>query len=334
MDNFFNLLKESQQFSAEYDENLSNHLPMALWALKSIRASEEQLLKFYQKNSSHLNRQLPNDIIVDSTNWKLFLGNHIYNSAYRDYFLNEIKKGSILECLNTYLPILMRGVSGGAFHPLIRLAYAVEIDSEWEVSESLASWCMAYQELGNINEAQVTRTLSPMSVLHSLHDLNQKNNFKIVGDNVFLRLKNTAENKLIQQHVLYPNLSLEELQKIALQIYLSSRDNFTALHFVTSVHAFRIIAEHFKINLNETLPYLWQAICFGYVAIGSMNLDKDFKITNEELPSWEDIFEITRNHSNDHVIKLVYSAFEEFKSTNSNLYQLAAAQKVGLELIK
>ena len=100
--------------------------------IKSIGASEEQLLKFYQKNSSHLSRQLPIDIIIDSTNWKLFLGNHIHNSSYRDYFLNEIKNYNILKCLNTYLPILMRGASGGAFHPLIRFAYAVEINSDWE----------------------------------------------------------------------------------------------------------------------------------------------------------------------------------------------------------
>lgn len=114
MDNFLNLLKESQQFSSEYDENLSNHLPMALWALKRIGGNEEQLLNFYQKNSSHFNRQSPNDMIVDSTNWKLFLGKHVHNSSYRDYFLNEINKGSILECLKTYLPILMRGVSGSS----------------------------------------------------------------------------------------------------------------------------------------------------------------------------------------------------------------------------
>ena len=107
MDNFLNLLKESQQFSSEYDENLSNHLPMALWALKRIGGNEEQLLNFYQKNSSHLNRQSPNDMIVDSTNWKLFLGKHVHNSSYRDYFLNEINKGSMWECVKTYLPIRM-----------------------------------------------------------------------------------------------------------------------------------------------------------------------------------------------------------------------------------
>lgn len=48
------------------------------------------------------------------------------------------------------------------------------------------------------------------------------------------------------------------------------------------------------------------------------------------LPTWEKIFDIAKKSTNDHVIKFIYTAFEEFNFYQIELYHLAAAKKSGL----
>jgi hypothetical protein len=322
------LLIESQKYSAEYDHGLSNHLPMALFALHQIGGTPTQLEKFYSNCTISLNTQTPDQINIDSSNWKLFLGQHRLNSAYRLFYLAEMKALGRKNCLSYYLPGLMPGISGGAFHPLIRLAYALQIDSDWEIAESLASWSMAYQELGPLH---LNACADPIQVFQKLNTTFKIHPIDIHGENIFHRLKNVSDTELFKNFFSDTDLNklhLKQLSEMACDIYLSSNDSFTALHFVTSAHAYRIIS----LFLNDTqkgLSFLFQGLVAGYLTINCPDYAK-LLVEKNKLPQWPDIFAAARETLNDHVIKFAYTSYEEFKYYKNDSFQLAAAKKSGL----
>jgi hypothetical protein len=323
------LLSESRNFGCEYQDALSNHLPMALIALNRIGASDDQLSKFYSSYVPVLKRQEADGLKIDNLNWTYFLGQHIYNSSYRDFFLSEIGQIGIDQVVSKYLPVLVPGLSGGAFHPLIRLAYAIEIKSEWETAEALASWAMAYQELGKINGS---KNQPPIKLLESFKILSAvvaKNPISIRGDNVFSYLKSVGDSEVFSHFFVNLNLdqiSLSEIADLTIKLYLSTQDSFTALHCVTATHAMRVMSPY--LHGNEALKYLWQSVCSVYVVTKCVVINENPDIKN--LSSWENIFEVARDHENDHVIKFSYTTHEEFLIYKSPLYQLAAARKTGL----
>ncbi len=246
---FSELIIQSQDFSAEYDDKLSNHLPMALFALHKVGASESQLIQFYKSYIINLEPQSKDSILIDSKNWKTFLGHHKYNSAYHYFFANELNVLGRKGCLANYLPLLIAGLSGGAFHPLIRLAYAVEIDSDWEVAEALSSWCMAYQELGSVTLGSSDLGIDLISAIKNLKKINVTHPTSILGENVYKRLKNASEAKSFS-HFFQENriskITISNLSELVLVMYLSTNDDFTALHFVTSVHALRVLSKYLE----------------------------------------------------------------------------------------
>lgn len=325
------LLIQSRRFSAEYDDALSNHLPMTLYALVQLGATDEQLKQFYDSYVPQLEPQLTDSVQINEKNWKNYFGQHKYNSSYRAFFENEIRTHGLEKTLSTYLHELFPGVSGGAFHPLIRLAYGIEFKNEWEIAEALGSWCMAYQTLGPIkgnNSRELTDTLAAIQTLNGEY---QKKSIEIQGENVFLRIKSASDSSVFKnffEQLNLSNINLADVSHTALKIYESSRDNFTALHFVTASHAFRIISGFLENSVKET-AYLFQGICAGYLAIKCPKIENSILDTSS-IPSWNEIKIKGRSSTNDHVIKFTYTTLKEFEFYKNPDYQLIAAKKTGL----
>lgn len=333
--NLQNHLVQSREFAAEYDDELSNHLPMALFALGQIGASDDQLGTFYQNYSRRLEKQSEDLEVIDQVNWKDFLGQHKMNSSYRKFFEQELQALSLKNCLSQYLPILIPGVSGGAFHPLIRLAYAIEMKSLWEVAEALASWCMAYQELGQLNvSGQKLLSVDPARLDVELYELRQgyqQEPLDVRELNVFQSVRAAADSKVFLKF--FPtldikNLSLDQVRKIALAIYASSNDDFSALHFVTASHALRVVVQQLD-DSEKSIQYLFQSIVAGYLSIGCPRIQTQ-AFEQSELPSWSEIFSVAQKSSNDHLIKLIYTAHQEFLAYQDDLYHFIAAKKARL----
>lgn len=119
---------------------------MALVALDKLGASDEQLLDFYSSYSKILEIQTKSEIEINSKNWRNYLGKHTHNTAYREFFLAELENNGVTKILSTYLPHLIPGLSGGAFHPLIRLAYAVDTNSTWEIADATVKLYLSTQD--------------------------------------------------------------------------------------------------------------------------------------------------------------------------------------------
>jgi hypothetical protein len=324
------LLSESKRFSAEYGRQLSNHLPMALIALDRLGASEEQAQKFFNQYSKMLRPQAAVAFQMDASNWITFLGQHEHNSEYREYFLQEFVNKGFESTLKSHLPLLIPGLSGGAFHPLIRLAYAIEIKSEWEIAESLAAWAMAYLELGEFSDRKdANKNLDFETALQNIReDLEIKSN-AITGANVFARMKNAsgiASFKNLVNQIGPRETEIQDLARIAIKLYRSSGDNFTALHGVTFLHAARIVNPYVQ-DKDKYIFHLWQGLAAAYVSIGCIDIQVNLSQPVQGLLSWEQIFKAAVTAKDDHVIKFCYTAFSEWQKYGDESYRAAASLK-------
>ncbi len=320
------LLHKSREFGCEYSTHLSNHLPMALIALDRLGGSDDQLRAFYAHHIKGLQPRVQESVTINRENWLLDLGRHQLNSAYHQFFSSELAMHGLPTTLGTYLPKLIPGLSGAAFHPLIRMAYALEAGNEWEIAESLASWAMAYLELGPAEGSPQGRKPG----LKSLHTLAARaKDMGFSGENIFERMEKAASTELYKKFLAEENLSsatLKDISDAAIWIYLSTDDNFIGLHCVTAAHAFRVVFSRVHCDAR----YLWQGITAGYLVMEVPPIEESEMLTN--LPSWEGIFEAGCESTNEHVIKFIYTAHEEWKFYGSPLYQLAAAKKAGLKI--
>jgi hypothetical protein len=323
------LLNESHSYHAEYGEKLSNHLPMTLIALSHLGADEHRLNDFFNHYKERLIPKDPLKMMITNENWKDFLGQHDKNSDYVQYFTLKVKQDGIKKTLENFLPFLSSGLAGGAFHPLIRTAYGVDIHSEKEVIEGLASFCLAYLPLSELTSLSSTAT-KPLEVLSQMHnDLNLRK-LKIDAPNIFSRMLYVARNEAFLPYLNSLNSSqtnLKDIAGLALNLYLSSDDDFTALHVVTSAHALRLLQNFFP-SFDTCLSVYWQALCAAYVTIDMPEIKSH--ALQKDLPSWQDIFEKACSSHNDHVIKFVYTCSEEEKYYQNPLYRQAAALKAGL----
>lgn len=86
-------------------------------------------------------------------------------------------------------------MSGGAFHPMIRLSYAIEVDSDWELAESLASWCMAYQDLGDLKTGIFITESDTISILRNLSQDESLRAIPLDAPNIFKRMKQVSSNE-------------------------------------------------------------------------------------------------------------------------------------------
>jgi len=322
-------LEESFKYSAEYKEQLANHLPMTIIALIKMGASEERIKSFIDFYSSKLELKDQAEGVIKTHNWKDFLGNHKRNTDYVNFFRDEVKEHGVEKVLKTYLDPLMEGVGGGAFHPLIRVAYGVESGCKREICEGLASWCMAYLFLlpvGTYNSSYEKVTDAFIEITKDPY----LKNLKVKGSNIFTRMEIVGEDrnfKRFSNSLPKREIALEEISLAAIKLYASTNDNFEALHVVTSSHALRVLKPYF-LNFDGCLRFYWQAVCAVYITIGSPEISEVKK--EGLLPEWNIILEKACLSNNDHIIKFAYSCWEEEKCYGGTLYRQCASKKVGL----
>lgn len=325
-----NLLSKNRNFSPTYHPNvLANHLSMALIALYKLGASDEQLKKYYLHYSEELEpvQALTNTIQITDTNWMNFLGCAHYFPNYLIFFQKNIQLNGMSETLKKYLQLLIKGLSGQAFHCLIRLAYAVEIIDIEEIAVSLAYFSSHYFSLGD------KKKLNPI-FKHPKHILNKINSIscftgvQINGINITERVKKVAliaEFSSVIDWLKPGNTTLSECASILIYLYAKTED-FTVLHMVTVTHAMRILQNYF-IDFEDAIRYYWQAICAAYITIGSPSIS-EFSLPMTKQTNWPTIISKTINSADEHVIKLVYTCYEESKIYNNSLYGHVAVNTI------
>lgn len=323
-----NLLQAGEALNAEYKNGLmSSHLPMALIALSEMGADDDTLENFSAYYSRRLKEKDPSQGAVDANNWKDRLGAHTHNADYKAFFAAEISGKGLDATLAEYLPELMPGISGGAFHPLIRLAYALDAKNDGEAAEALAAWAIAYQELPVAHDA----TAATAPVTEVLADVAQDDALKqleIAGGNIAEKMKSVSGPELAfhQNKLDLTTQSLDEVCDAMAEIFGETRD-FTILHGLTSASALRKVLPRMDASdRKDALKHYGDALLAAYVTVGAP-AQKPSTLDDADK-SWTEIFNAIVQSKNDHAIKVIYTCHQEDARTGAPKIYKNVAQSV------
>lgn len=307
-------------------QQFSNHFPMASFALKKLGADEELIDRFNKDNLPRLdlNVRAHNSLVITKDNFVLNLGKAKGYLGYLKYFQD---KG----CLGKELPLiddLAKGVSASAFHALIRLGYGLDANDASEIAAGLAymadTLLIVIPEenrsavVSNVNARDLGKEIIRRRLAGELEVLSNK---ATISGRMAVTAQDDERQKIISSAFNASDLSLDQVAKISLQIFLHT-NNFTALHAVTASHAARLV-----------LPYVGDQEIFireffaGIVTAVLTISSEEFRPNNfsSQRPlSSEEILARGRACTDSHDIKFVYSCLEEYREYSDPRYLTAA----------
>jgi hypothetical protein len=315
------LLLQSRHHAPLYGDRLANHLPMALLALDRLGADAAIMQRFADRYASKLvpaasssSGRDPHDVLGSRGDYPRFVS----------FFEDRIREAGADAVLRDWVPVLMPGLAASAFHALIRLAYAIEGGIEDEIARALAYWASEY--------APLPLSLEPGE--GSLDEIAARLLAK-VADHVFKpgiiidKMLEIAWDPALAGAVIQPAAppSLREIAAFGLDAY-RRREDFTLLHVVTGCHAFRIVQPYAN-DKALARRYLWQAVLVAWLTVVAAPMGRaqaggdDAEIGEEEIAARAVL------SSDDHVIKLCYSALCEYGEYGDLAYLRIAARKLG-----
>jgi hypothetical protein len=314
-----NLIQRSSSFHPLYGDSLANQLPMALIALDRIGADRDCLDAFHGRYAARLRRmdaQAPaRQGFVPSKG----LGQRACFDVYLAHFRETLAQHDSSAVLDEWLPMLMPGVAASAFHPLIRLAYAIDADVEAELPIGLAYWAAEFQPLGPLgvqtsdSAAEIAEQLAPKAGA-------------LKGSAMVDRMREVAGLEAFRAGATQPaHLSLDDIRELCIDAYLRTGDS-TLLHAVAATHAFRL-AWPYQGDPASALRYHWQAILALLVSGGLADATEQRE--TDELPDWPACLARAMSTDDDYRIELTYTCWSEFNEYGDPRY-LEAARRINM----
>jgi len=327
------LLDDELGFDATTTGRLSNHLPMALVALHALGASDDRLIEFADRYRSRLAPLTDDEGVGSFDAWLAARGRPGAYGPVRAYLGPLVEHDGTEAVVHRHLPHLVDGLSGAAFHGIIRLAYALESASPARVAAGLAYLTQVHQPLGERGR-NTGDTDDPAVALARLSDTAVAQDLAADG-NIGERMRQVAAHPSFDGVVDWLVVTSDTpslLTRAATALYAAT-DDFVALHGLTASHAISIVSPY--VEDTAALSSWWfQALAAAYVTIGAPRLGDPAAPVGRWLahPSrWEDVARAAAASDDEHVVKLVYSARELNGRSADPLLLAAAARQAGLE---
>ena len=312
------LLSQSTNFHPFYGNGLSNHLPMVLAALDRLGGTPGRLNAFYAASVASLVGFKP---AAHPSHPDDARGNPNDFPSALLFFERAILEDGPDRVLRRWVPQLIPGIAAASFHGLIRLGYAIEASNNAEIASALALWTTAFTSLGPPGHLVDEK---PAAIAKRLSKFIAKR--PVPAGLIVDRMTRIAALDSLQYSESQPRqLSLADVAGFAISAYASS-DDFTLLHAVTATHAFRLIMP-FIADSALAIRYLWRAILVAALSTG-LPLHNDWPKEAVQVPGWGDIAARAIESDDEHVIKLVYTAYAESRMYGDPRYQLVAARQV------
>ncbi|MGO1073520.1 questin oxidase family protein [Lysobacter sp. CA199] len=320
------MLRSFRRYSPLYGERLSNHLPMATIALWRMGADDAQIDRFAKRYARRLQPrpELTQAAQADAAHVPPHLG---AGEFARDaaFFAAQLDASGAPAVLAQWIARLLPGVASSAFHDLIRTAYAVESGCVEELADALASWSAEYVDFAMPWWADERSPQALIDEVVARFDDRRDYQGPIVD-----RMLAVSRDPFFARGVpLPPALSLERIRQAVLQLYASG-DDFTVLHTVTATHAMRTL-QRFMPDRDAACRYLWRGVLLAVATVA------DAVARNRASPAsvatdapWETIVQRGRDSLDDHVVKLVYTAWQESALGEDDSYRQVAARKAGV----
>jgi hypothetical protein len=326
------LLDEELTSDPTNSRQLTNHLPMALVAKAGLGADNEELRRFTARYAQRNVPLAPVQHHLDRSTWHRALGQLGASGDLREYFVGRVSDDGVAATLRTHLPDLLPGIAGAAFHGVIRLAYALQVDSPSRVAAGLAYLAEVATPLGPVREDSATSEDPAELVVAFARTQPWSREFK--NENIAERMQAVAQGEAFQSLACSLQLSAEtehRLADTALRIFAATGD-FTALHGVTGMSAISSLRP-WSDDPALVDRYAFQALTAAYLSIGAPALwsnDRleEFVASNETTP--DETEHVGAYSDDEHVAKLIYTAHQRWSSTQDPLYLAVAAREAGL----
>jgi hypothetical protein len=281
------------RFSAEYASGFSNHLPMASLAIRRLGASDARVAEFIEFYSRRLR---PMDAEEE---------------AQSDQLHEELAREGREAFLHAHVARMTPGLASGAYHGIIRTAYAVDSGVDDDLADAIGSWIRSYAEIPS-GEGPARPAKELFDAVHR----DDRFGGELTGSSIVGRMNRVVALPAFREYRV-ADVKLDELARIAVSIYIATED-FTALHLVTGCHATRVLGAYLA---EGALEHLATSMLAAYIAIGRPAFD----VPPQDAPDWDTIAQLAIASNDDHDLKMVYSCREEEAVYGWGLHRMAAA---------
>ncbi|GGF98811.1 MULTISPECIES: questin oxidase family protein [Cysteiniphilum] len=246
-------LDKVKPYDNYYRGKLATHLPMAFIALNEMGANDCQMQKFFEYYKPKLEIKPARNMMISQDNWQAYCFKEKHFVDLEVFFASEIEKEGVDKVLNKYLPRLSQNLTSAAFHPLIRLAFAIQAESQSEIVAALAylaDACLVITpQLVTNTTSSEKKAFDAFAILEALRQNGQVIKVHKINGLIADRMRyidglsefNSVFNTLANDH-----WTLTAIADLSLNLYLRT-NNFTALHALTGTQALRVV-----------LPYIYK----------------------------------------------------------------------------
>jgi hypothetical protein len=318
----------TQLIHPDLGNGLTNHQPMVVSALRELGATKSHIVRYNQMMAEKTKIVTEDSThIVDDTDLINLFGAEENYSGIHAYLSQQQQGLGSRGIVNKYVPMLADGISGAAFHPIIRLGHAVHDFNDEEVVAALAYWVWAYQTLAWPEADDASQGDMANVIEHLLDDISW-------GAERIGRPTITEEFDVVTQQPSYQlmrfrlkpdSVSYEKLRNLAIQS-LWMHDDFTLLHGVTGVQAVG------RINLwlddkQCLLEPMWKGLVVAWLSKGLRWKNAPLPALDPQL-SIEKLRVLAAHATRDHTIKLVAACLEQYRVTQDKIYWHVAEREV------
>lgn len=303
------LLDAELEFSPTVQRHFSSHLAMALVALHQLGAESRVLDATFDAHAR--NTPEPRD-----------------DRGVLDARIDEVADAGIAATIRDRVPALAAGPGSQLFHPMIRLAYALDAGHEGQVAAALLDWERRHHVFPVPEVPTGTRRLRDVAA-----DLSRRaagtwpHTFDFDGTARRPELGQALTGIALDEH------TLDDISSFAIAAHVTA-DDFITLHLVTGARALRAVIPHVEHDVAAQLVASAAAVmAVAYAAIGAPALMSDADldaIRHSDLPDRDAIAQRAIADHDPHVVKLANVALVEEARTSDPLYRYAGARVVGL----
>ena len=305
MDSLHDLLVDGTRYDPRYLPSMNaDHMPMTLCAIAGLGGHLDTLVAYRDEYKKILREISPEE---PSPNWRQGIGrNESYPSLFA-WFREQVADKGIESTVREYLPEFIGSLALEAFHPIIRLGYAIDFKSEAETAAALAYLVSSHQDV-------------PVNVDRVIDIQNEMQEQVTIGSRSFKRAGFTQRIRELLDADEYPTGRIAEISDgavIALDIYRSTR-NFFALHMVTATQAVRVCSE--LVDKRLALAALTGGLLAAHQVVGSPDFDRDNPMT---MPNRLD---------EEHAYKYAWACLSEYRHYGDDRYveEIQGLRKNGL----
>jgi hypothetical protein len=305
MEELQELLNDGVRFDPHYLPSMnSDHMPMTLCAMKGLGAQRSSLLAYRSDYCKILHEIRPQSPLQ---NWRQGIGRSETYASLFSFFRLEVASKGIGPTVAEYLPEFVSSLAMDAFHPIIRLGYAIDFQSQAETAAALAYLISSHREVPVDTENRI--------------DLSQQLEQQVAaGPLRFETQRFSGGIRELLDGDRYPTgiaMDLNNCAALALDIYRSTR-NFFALHLVTSTHAIRICSEF--VDEKLALAALTGSLLAAHQVVGSPAFERE-----GPLP-------IPERLDREHAYKYAWTCLSEYRFYGDESYsdEIRGFRKQGL----